>query len=222
MTVTDNDGATGTASRQITVTLPNQPPVAGFTYTPANPTTLDVVSFTDTSTDSDGTVVAWAWAFGDGATSTAQSPTHRYASTGTYTATLTVTDDDGSTDTARSRIRVTAPPQPSLQVSLSNVRWEDRTNRILAVDAVIQNAGSGAAVAVTVTSVTPGTGATLLSPPVPIALGDIAAGGSATTTLRFQVAAGVRGFTVTLVIGYRDLAGTPRSRNVSRTVTVPK
>ncbi len=78
LTVTDNDGATGTGSQQITVTPPNRPPVASFTYTPANPTTLDVMSFTDTSTDPDGTVVAWAWAFGDGATSTAQNPTHQY------------------------------------------------------------------------------------------------------------------------------------------------
>jgi PKD repeat protein len=84
------------ANGSVTVASPNQPPTASFSYTPPNPTDLDVITFTDASSDDDGTVVGWRWAFGDGATSTAQNPTHQYADNGTYHVTLVVTDDDGA------------------------------------------------------------------------------------------------------------------------------
>jgi PKD repeat protein len=93
LTVTDNEAATDSVSKPVTVTAPNVPPVADFTFT-TNCLTAD---FTDASTDSDGTVVGWDWDFGDGNTSTAQNPSHTYAADGTYTVTLTVTDDDAAT-----------------------------------------------------------------------------------------------------------------------------
>ncbi len=103
LTVTDDDGATDSISKDVTVSAPgNQPPTANFTYT----TDLLTVNFTDTSTDSDGTVVSWSWNFGDSGTSTAQNPSHTYASAGTYTVTLTVTDDDGATDSESKDVTV--------------------------------------------------------------------------------------------------------------------
>ncbi|EMR73819.1 PDK repeat-containing protein, partial [Thermoplasmatales archaeon SCGC AB-539-N05] len=63
LTVWDDDGATDTTSKQITVL--NVPPTADFTYTPINPDTSDLIQFTDNSTDSDGAVVSWSWIFGD-------------------------------------------------------------------------------------------------------------------------------------------------------------
>ena len=73
-------------------------PTVAFSFSPTEPETGQLVTFTDASFDSDGTVVAWAWTFGDGGTSTAQNPTYSYASANTYTVRLTVTDDDGATN----------------------------------------------------------------------------------------------------------------------------
>jgi len=71
---------------------------ANFTYTPENPTTNDVIQFTDTSTDSDGTIVSWSWNFGDGNISTMQNPTHQYFTAGTYNVTLMITDNDNASN----------------------------------------------------------------------------------------------------------------------------
>jgi aqualysin 1 len=99
LVVTDNDGATGTATQQ--VTLPageggNTAPRADFTASCSGLT----CDFTDTSTDPDGTVTAWSWDFGDGQGATERNPSHTYAAGGSYTVTLTVTDDAGETGTA--------------------------------------------------------------------------------------------------------------------------
>jgi PKD repeat protein len=95
LTVTDNDGITGTITRYITVEI-NNPPTAGFTYEPESPTTADMIEFTNTSRDSDGIILTYLWSFGDSQTSTIQTPSHRYGETGAYTITLKVTDNDGA------------------------------------------------------------------------------------------------------------------------------
>jgi len=108
LTVTDDDGGTDIYSDTITVT--NVGPTAAFSYTPADPTTQDIVQFTDASTDSDGIIASWEWQFGDGATSTLENPTHQYDN-GFYDITLTVWDDDGASDTIADTIEVSnAPP----------------------------------------------------------------------------------------------------------------
>ncbi len=100
LTVTDDDGATGSATRSVVVVVPPPiPPVASFTP-PANPRAGQLAAFVNQSTDVDGTIVSHDWDFGDGETSTDTSPTHVYTEPGEYTASLTVTDDDGETDTA--------------------------------------------------------------------------------------------------------------------------
>jgi PKD repeat protein len=81
-------------------------PIASFTYTPTNPTTADVIQFTDQSYDLDGNITAWHWDFGDGTTSNDRNPTHKYAKAGTYTVTLTVTDNDGNTNSTSRTIVV--------------------------------------------------------------------------------------------------------------------
>jgi PKD repeat protein len=101
LTVTDDDDATGSISKDVTVTDKINP-TADFTYT----INCLTVIFTDTSTDLDGTIVSWLWDFGDGNTSTLQNPTHTYAVPGTYTVTLTVTDNDGLTDSISKIITV--------------------------------------------------------------------------------------------------------------------
>jgi PKD repeat protein len=106
LTVTDNQGATGTASQQVTATAPNQPPTAAFTYTPTN---LTVAVDGSTSSDPDGTIASYAWDFGDGATATGVTATHPYATAGTYTVKLTVTDNKGATNSTSQQVTVTAP-----------------------------------------------------------------------------------------------------------------
>ncbi len=59
LTVTDDDGATGTATKQVKV---NTPPTAAFTET----VTGQSVSFDgSTSTDAEGPIAGYAWDFGD-------------------------------------------------------------------------------------------------------------------------------------------------------------
>lgn len=87
------------AQVSVTTKTPNDSPTAAFTYSPANPTVNDLVSFTDLSNDSDGSIVSWMWDFGDSSTSSIQNPTHQYQTNGPKLVTLTVTDDDGASNT---------------------------------------------------------------------------------------------------------------------------
>ena len=109
LTVTDDEGAKGTASVQITVS--NVKPSASVT---ANRTTVKVkeaVSFSSngsTDTKSDLATLTFSWNFGDGTTSTDPNPTHTYTTAGTRTVTLTVTDNDGVAATQTVAITVQA------------------------------------------------------------------------------------------------------------------
>jgi len=106
--VRDDEGASDSAAKQVTVAGEKQPPRAEFTFSPTNPKPGETVQFTDQSTDPDGTIQSWSWDFGDGNSSTEQNPTHKYAAKGTYTVKLTVTDDDGLSDTLTKQITVGA------------------------------------------------------------------------------------------------------------------
>jgi PKD repeat protein len=106
LVATDNNGATATSSKAITVSAPtaNKAPTAGFVVT----CNKLACRFTNRSSDTDGSVVAWKWTFGNGTTSTAVNPTRTYAAAGTYTVTLKVTDDDGATNTKSQSIPITS------------------------------------------------------------------------------------------------------------------
>lgn len=108
LTVTDDGGATGSASVAITV-LTNRAPTASPSATPTSGTAPLPVQFTGVGSDPDGTITSYSWSFGDGGTSSLQSPTHTYASPGAYSAVLTVTDDGGATGSASVLVNVTAP-----------------------------------------------------------------------------------------------------------------
>lgn len=107
--IMDNEGASDTITKTITVDDGTTPPVADFTYSPSSPTTDDIIQFIDQSTDDDGYITKWHWNFGDGGTSTASHPTHQYPKDDTYTVTLTVTDNDDNTDSAQKTLIVTLP-----------------------------------------------------------------------------------------------------------------
>jgi serine protease len=97
LTVTDDYGATSTASSVVTLsTSPtNRPPVAMFSYSCVGLS----CAFADTSTDSDGTITGWTWDFGDGGVSILQNPSHTFAAAGTYNMALIATDSGGATNT---------------------------------------------------------------------------------------------------------------------------
>jgi len=95
LTVTDNDGAADTVTKEITVS--NIPPMADFVYAPQNPTDVDIIEFNASqSYDTDGNIMNWTWSFGDGSTGYGLDVFHRYYHDGNYTVRLTVRDDDYS------------------------------------------------------------------------------------------------------------------------------
>ncbi|HEU5223296.1 MAG TPA: PKD domain-containing protein [Candidatus Lumbricidophila sp.] len=101
LTVTDNEGATGTLSKQVTVLAANQAPTASFTVAGSNLTaTVDGTG----SSDPDGSINSHAWNYGDGTTGSGATASHTYAAAGTYTITLTVTDNRGGTATTTRQI----------------------------------------------------------------------------------------------------------------------
>ena len=71
LTVTDDNGGTGTASFAIEAIAPNQSPTASFVTTPTSGKAPLSVSLDATgSTDPDGSIVSYHWDFGNGTTNT--------------------------------------------------------------------------------------------------------------------------------------------------------
>jgi large repetitive protein len=106
LTVTSNQGCTGTAYMQQTI---SGSPVAGFTATDVCKNIA--TSFTDASNVSGSSINSWSWDFGDASPlNTTQNPTHLYLNSGTYNVTLTVTSTSGCIDSVK--IPVTVHPLP--------------------------------------------------------------------------------------------------------------
>ncbi|MDD5503144.1 MAG: PKD domain-containing protein [Candidatus Thermoplasmatota archaeon] len=80
--------------------------IPDFTFTPASPTTKDIIKFNDNSSVENGTITSWLWEFGDGKNSTEQNPAHNYTTAGTYTVKLTLTSSAGKTDFISKQIAV--------------------------------------------------------------------------------------------------------------------
>ncbi len=97
LTVTDDDGTTGTISHDVTIV--DLGPTAAFTWAPEPQDEGSTVVFTDASASPSDDIVAWSWDFGGTGTSTEANPSFTFMDDGTYTVTLTVTDDDGTTGT---------------------------------------------------------------------------------------------------------------------------
>ena len=110
LTVTDNAGATNTATTTANIVATNQPPVArpGGPYSGTAGISLALDG--STSSDPDGTVASYAWNFGDGTSGTGSTPSKTYASAGTFNITLTVTDNNGATHSATTTATIALPP----------------------------------------------------------------------------------------------------------------
>ncbi len=111
LTVTDDDGATGTTEVNVTVNaLPNQLPVADAgvdqTVTEGSSVMLDGSA----STDPDGTIISYEWKEGSSVLSTAVSFSKSDFSIGVHTIILTVIDDDGAVATDDVNVTVNSAP----------------------------------------------------------------------------------------------------------------
>ena len=96
LTVTDNQGGTTSAERQIDI-LDNLPPTASFVVTPSAGSQSTTFTFDATSsTDADGTVKRYRWDFADGTISNRAVVKHQFSAPGKYRIELVVTDDGGA------------------------------------------------------------------------------------------------------------------------------
>jgi PKD repeat protein len=126
LTVTDNRGATGTATKDIVVTgAPNVPPTASIrTVSVAGTIPLTVNLSGSNSVDPDGSIVSYAWDLGNGQTGSGTAIQAIYTEAGTYTVTLVVTDDRGATATQTLTIDVSEdsniPPSADFAASPSS------------------------------------------------------------------------------------------------------
>jgi PKD repeat protein len=121
VTVTDDKGATASASVLISVSTPaNRPPTVSITATPTSGAAPLSVRFASVAADPDGQVVSFRWEFGDGQASTQTNPSHTY-SAGSFTARLTVTDNLGATASASVQINASDGSGTTRQ----NVVWQN-------------------------------------------------------------------------------------------------
>ena len=110
LTVTDNSGATNTATTSCTIIAPKDPLAeANGPYSVMVGDTLNVTSVG--SSDPDGTIVEYRWDFGDGSGySFDLNSSHVYSTDGNFTITLRVKDDDGRTHEDTAQVNITPLP----------------------------------------------------------------------------------------------------------------
>ncbi|WP_436902164.1 PKD domain-containing protein [Halovenus halobia] len=125
LTVTDDDGATDSATQTVTVTEMNEPPEAQISISPSEPEVGQEVTFSaGGSSDPDGSISTYEWYLsGDGSVDeTGETASYLYTNSGEYTVSLTVTDDEGVTDDITRTVTVTEmsePPEARMSVSPS-------------------------------------------------------------------------------------------------------
>lgn len=98
LVVTDDDGATDSFQRDVSVEKPAEGPVASFSVSCDE---LNCVLDAGSSTASESPAPSYDWSFGDGTTATGGAVQHQYTSDGVYTVTLKVTDGSGSSTTTK-------------------------------------------------------------------------------------------------------------------------
>jgi PKD repeat protein len=130
LTVTDNDGGTGTATQSVNIGTAQQPPVAQFTFSPAAPVVGQSVSFDATSSyDPDGIIVSYRWDLDGDGTDDAFTPTVNatYNSSGVAMVRLTVIDNDGLSSTSTQPVVISTsggtPGQPAMGTTAGVFVW---------------------------------------------------------------------------------------------------
>jgi PKD repeat protein len=147
LTVTDDAGATDSATTTATIGLGNQPPVADpngpYTGTVGVPVAFDGTG----SNDPDGSIDAYDWDFGDGTVilDAGPTPTHTYATAGLYNVTLTVTDDAGTIDSAMTTATINPPAVVDLDIAqfqvTKRIRLSAKNPKPVSIKLVVENGG---------------------------------------------------------------------------------
>jgi PKD repeat protein len=110
-----------TATKSITITVENNPPVATADVTPSNGQVPLTVTMTGTGSDSDGYIVLYEWDYDgngtyDWSSTTTGNTTYTYTTSGTYQAVFRVTDNNGLKTTAvaaATEVRAGPPGSPT-------------------------------------------------------------------------------------------------------------
>jgi PKD repeat protein len=90
------------------IELPDAPPTAAFTFTPASPNASDEITFDASASDpGTGAITAYGWDFGDGVTGAGAVATHTYNHKGAYDVFLTITTDQAATDQTAQTVTAT-------------------------------------------------------------------------------------------------------------------
>ena len=148
LTVTDDDGATATTTRTITVGAPaNQPPTAAFTVSPTSGSPGTWFTFNASgSQDIDGSIVSYVWEYGDGTTDSGITAHHAYASAASYTVRLTVTDNNGASNTTTRTVVVQTAAMPDLSVqSVTFTPSSPTLGQTLTFTITLRNSGTASA-----------------------------------------------------------------------------
>ncbi len=119
LVVSDNAGASDSATATATIGVGNLPPSADANGPYSGSAGVPVQFNGAGSSDPDGTIAAYNWDFGDGNSGTGVNPSHAYNAAGTFNVTLTVTDNEGASDSASTSASISpAAPPPDENVDL--------------------------------------------------------------------------------------------------------
>lgn len=119
LTVTDNDGASGTAVQNVPVAS-GTAPTASFIYSPNQPEVNQDVYFNASgSSDPDSAIISYEWDFGDGRVGTGKTVTHRYADAGSYRVILVIADEQDNRDSAEQTVQVSSNSAPVARFEFS-------------------------------------------------------------------------------------------------------
>ena len=127
VTVTDDDGATGSDTTTVTVVVSNKLLTANAGGPYFGYVNESIVFNGTNSYDPDDTITNYTWDFGDETNGVGKSPIHTYTEIGTYFVKLIVIDDNNRIDINTTRVIITIPDRPPSAPEITVKESEDDT-----------------------------------------------------------------------------------------------